>query len=551
MADTPPIDRFDFAAREWESYEQFESAFEWELPVPFNTATAVCDYWASESDRAALFYETPDGASRTVTFRELQTDSNRLADYLTENGVSRGDRVVVTGVQKPQVLTALLAIWKVGAIAVPVSRLLGTDGVAHRLEHSGASAIVVDEGNVETYRALPDEATAAVTPLTVDEPSGPATGVRDAIADGSPEFEPVETHPEEPATIQYTSGTTGEPKGAVLAHRTLLGQLPAYFFTHRNTVITPEEVVWVIAEWSWVGLYAHVLPSLFYGIPVVAYPRERFDPRRVFEIIEKHGVTYCRMTPTAIRMMMQFDDVESYDRSSIRQLGIGGEKSSESVAAWVDEVFDSPVVNSGYGQTETLLVTGECAALGKQREGSNGVPVPGRTVAVLDPDTLEPKPAGELGELAVAYEGDVASFSRYWNDPEATAEKVRDGWLLTGDLATQDADGFVWFHSRKDDVIISSGYRIGPTEIESSLAAHPAVADAGVVGVPDEIRGEIPKAFVVLAAGEAPSAELRSELQTHVRDRLAKYKYPRELVFIDELPKTTNGKLKRSSLRDR
>ncbi|MFC7229757.1 AMP-binding protein [Salinirubellus salinus] len=552
MADTPPIESFDFAATEWESYEQFEAEFEWAVPEPFNTATAVCDHWASDSDRVALFYETPAGDAQTVTYRELQADSNRLANYLQGRGVTRGDRVAVTGAQKPAVLSALVATWKLGAIAVPMSRLLGTEGLAHRLEHSEAVVFVVDEGNVDAYRALPDEVTADVAPLTVDvaDPRGTETDLLDAITGEPAVFEPAATHPEDVATIQYTSGTTGDPKGVALAHRVVLGQLPAYFFTHRNTVITPDEVVWVIAEWSWIGLYAHILPSLFYGIPVVAHPRERFDPRRVFELIEKYGVTYCRMTPTAVRMMMQFDDAESYDCSSIRQLGIGGEKSSQDVAAWVDEVFDGPVVNSAYGQTETLLVTGECAALGKTREGSNGVPVPCRTVAVLDPETLEERPSGELGELAVYYEGDVASFSRYWNDPEATAEKVRDGWLLTGDLATQDTDGFVWFHSRKDDVIICSGYRIGPTEIEDCLAAHPAVADAGVVGVPDETRGEIPKAFVVLAAGETPSDALRETLQTHVKDTLAKYEYPRELVFIEDLPKTTNGKLKRSRLRD-
>jgi acetyl-CoA synthetase len=332
----------------------------------------------------------------------------------------------------------------------------------------------------------------------------------------------------------------------------LLGHLPLFASWFLSLELTEDDVYWTPASWTWMGgLGIVVLPAMFYGMPTVGW-NEQFEPEDVFELVETYEITNYWIPPTALRMMMQEEEAAAqHDVSSVRTITSGGESLGKTIIDWVNETFEGADIHEGYGQTEVNMIVGGCEPLGVQRPGKIGKPAPGQEIRILDPDTAEPTvESGEIGEIGVKYEGNPACFKEYWNKPQKTDAKVQDGWLLMEDLGTMDEDGYVEFVSRKDDVIISSGYRIGPEEIEDSLAGHDAVADAGVIGIPDETRGEVPKAYIKLADGHSASEPLKQELKDHVKDRLAKYEYPRELEFIDELPKTATGKIKRVALEN-
>jgi acetyl-CoA synthetase len=312
------------------------------------------------------------------------------------------------------------------------------------------------------------------------------------------------------------------------------------------------DVLYTPGEWSWAGpLYGYLLGGLYYGTPIVGDAEPGFDPERTLELVERYDVVSLAAPTTAYRAMMQIPDVEErFDLSSLRVAFEGGEALGQTVVEWFEDVA-SAAVHEGYGQTEANMLVGDCTALTEFREGAIGPPAPGHDVRILGLDSTEEVGPGETGEIAVRYEGNPVCFKEYWNKPEKTAAKVTDGWLRTEDLGSVDEDGYVTFLGRTDGVIISAGYRIGPVEIEEALASHAAVADAGVIGVLDDERGEVPKAFVVPAAGVEGDDDLRASLRRHVRDRLAQYEYPREIEFVEDLPKTSTGKVRRASLRER
>lgn len=549
--DVERLDAYHFYEVDFESYDHLHEEFEWEVPAEFNMARYICDRWAG-TDRVALFAENEAGEERTYTFEEFQRVANRLANHLRERGVERGDRVGVNAPQKPETLFAHVAAWKLGAVSVPLSTLFGPDALSYRLDDSDAVACIVDESNVDALREVRDGLETLETVLTVDATAEAGeTEFWDAIEDRSNEFDTVETDAEDDAIIIYTSGTTGDPKGVRHAHRVLLGHLPLFVTTFCNMSIEEDDVYWTPAEWAWVAsLFDVLFPGLYYGKPVLAYAGGPFDAETAFELVEKYEVTNFFAPPTALRMMMQVD-ASGYDVASMKVIPSGGESLGQSIVDWAEEAFSGAAVHEGYGQTEANLLVGDCTALTEFREGKMGRAAPGMEIAIVDPETAEATvETGEVGEIAVRYDGNPVCFKEYWRKPERTERKVRNGWLLTEDLGSMDAAGYITFKSRKDDVIISAGYRIGPEEVEESLAGHDAVADSAVIGVPDEERGEVPKAFVVLADGHEASEDLREELQTHVKERLAAYEYPREVTFIDELPKTETGKVRRASLRE-
>ncbi|WP_254538238.1 acyl-CoA synthetase [Halomarina litorea] len=547
-------DRYEFYEREWERYEDLREWFEWEVPERFNMAHYVCDRWAEDGDERVAFYaESASGERRDLTFRDLRARANRLANALSAAGVERGDRVGVCLRQRPEAAVAHVAAWKLGAVSVPLSTQFGEDALAYRLGDCRATACVVGEASVDTLRAVRPSLDALEATVTVGTAADQSAGETDwdDVRDRSPEFETEGTDAEEDALIIYTSGTTGDPKGVLHAHRTLLGHLPSFA---ENFLASGTEgtVFWTPVEWSWIGsLFSVVMPALYYGRPVVAREAARFDPEEAFSLLERYEVTNLATPPTALRMMMQVESpADRYDLGAMRSVGAGGEPVGESVGEWVAETFDAPL-EEAYGQTEANLVVGDCAALADPRPGMMGLPVPGHDVAIVDPQTAEATvETGEVGEIAVRYEGNPVCFVEYWNEPERTAEKVRDGWLLTGDLGSMDEDGYVTFEGRTDDVILTSGYRVSPEEIEETLASHEDVVAAGVVGIPDDERGEVPKAFVVASGGRA-ATDLRSALMDRVKQRLAPYEYPREVEFLDELPTTSTGKVRRESLRER
>lgn len=545
------LDAYHFYEEEWDGYEQLLESFEWEVPEEFNLVEYVCDRWAEETpDAVALYVDRPDREQAQYTYNELERHSKRLANAFEEMGVSRGDRVALTAPQGVETLLTNLAAWRLGAISVPLAPQFGPDAFAYRVTDCGANVCIVDADNRETVETVRDEVSLEhVLVMDDDAATDDIRGFWSVLEAHDETFETVSTDPDNDAVIVYTSGTTGDPKGVRTPHRLHLGLLPGFVTIHCNMEV--EDTVWrTPAGWGWMVFFVGIA-ALFYGGSMVANP-DRYDPETELELIERYDVTSWFAPPTVIRMMMQLQDADRYDVGSVRSIPTGGEAVGQSIIDWADETFGNVTVNEAYGQSEALLVLGECGALLESREGKMGRVVPGHEVDVVDKETAEPIEPGEVGEIAVRHEGNPVIFNGYWNMPEKTDSKFANGWLLTEDLGIKDEDGYVAFHSRKDDVIICSGYRVSPEELEETLATHEAVADAGVIGVDDETRGEVPKAFVTLASGRDGSSALREELQEYIKARLAPYEYPREIEFTGELPTTpVSGKIQRDELRKR
>ncbi|THE64038.1 AMP-dependent synthetase [Salinadaptatus halalkaliphilus] len=551
----PRLDAYRFYREAWDGYDDLCESFEWEIPDAFNMATYLCERWATGEDRTALFAVEADGGDTHYSFDQLDAYANQLANALTDRGIERGDRIAVSGTQRVEMLVTHVAAWKLGAVSVPLSALLGPDAMQFRLEDSETTAFVAHDDSLEALRPVAADLEALETTLVVGEesPTESETAFWDALEGQSSTFESVSTAAEDPAMMIYTSGTTGNPKGVLHAHRSMLGALPAVLMGQYNLEVRADEVNRTVVEWSWIGsLYLSLFPALYFGTPTVIDADGEFDPEREFELIERYEVTSTGGPATALRMLIQADSADRYDLSSVRVIVQGGEALDRDTATQLTDVFENAVIHEVYGQTEALQFVADCTALGVNHEfGKMGKVAPGHTVRIQDPDTGEPLEPGEVGEIALEYEDNPMCFQEYWKRPEATAEKVQDGWLRTEDLGVRSEDGYLSFRSRTDDVIISSGYKIGPTEIEESLAEHEAVASSGVIGVPHETRGEIPKAFVVLRDDSDASDSMKETLQEHVRSNLAKYQYPRAIEFVDELPKTTTGKVRRLDLRKR
>ncbi|TPE48564.1 AMP-binding protein [Amaricoccus solimangrovi] len=519
------------------------AAFQWPRPRRFNIAEVCCDVWARiEPNRLALRHLQLDGVARDYRFGELSRASRRLANVLAAGGVGRGDRVAVLLPQSPEALLTHLAAYRLGAIVVPLFTLFGEDGLRFRLADSGARALVTDQPNLEKIAAIRDELPALEQVLSIDGRGPGAVDFWRALGWAAETHAGVATGPDDPAFLSYTSGTTGPPKGALHGHRVLLGHLPAISLAH-EFLGQPGDRIWTPADWAWMGGLTNVLlPSLFYGVTVISHRMPKFDPEAAVALMARLGARNAFFPPTALQLMRQEGIREV---RGLRTVTSAGEALGASLLDWGREVFGL-TINEFYGQTECNAVLGNCAAVAPVRPGSAGRAVPGHRVAILS-EAGEPLPPGEVGEIGVAAP-DPVTFLGYWNDPAKTAEKFRDGWLLTGDEGMADEEGYVFFRSRTDDVITSSGYRIGPGEIEDCLTGHPDVARAAVVGVPDPIRTEIVKAFVVPKPG-ARLAGLEAALIGRVRARLSPHVAPRQVEFVETLPLTATGKIRRAALR--
>ncbi|HHC09320.1 MAG TPA: AMP-dependent synthetase [Actinobacteria bacterium] len=521
------------------SYEELRAGFRWRVPPRLNMGVVCAD--VHPPDAPGLVVVDRTGTATTVTFGRLAELSDRLANGLAGIGVTRGDRVGIVVPQSLETGLTHLAVYKLGAVALPLASLFGPDALAYRLGDSEARVVVTTPENLEKVVEAVDLAGTEAT-VVVTGAGAPGHLRFDDLLAGSARFRPVDTAADDPAFLIYTSGTTGPPKGALHAHRSLIGHLPG-FELYYEFFPRPDDVHWTPADWAWIGGLMDVLvPSWYHGRPVVTADHD-FDPAWALDLMARERVTCAFLPPTALKMM-RAADVRS-DGLSLRAVFTGGEPLGEEMLHWGIEALGAHI-NEGYGQTEANLVVGNCAARFPVRPGSMGRAVPGHEVRVLDEDG---RPVvGEQGEIAVRGPDPVFMLG-YWNRPDATAAKYRGDWLLTGDLGVEDDDGYLWFVSRKDDVITSRGYRIGPGEIEESLMGHPAVAMCAVVGVPDELRGQVPKAFVVLRDGYEPGPDLAAALREHVRTRLAAHEVPREVEFLDDLPRTTTGKILRRALR--
>jgi acetyl-CoA synthetase len=587
IAPTPPPD----------FYAVLHSTFRWRVDEYFNIAEVCCRRWAQADDaegatkRIAIRAHQTGAATIFYTYSELQRAADALSHALRGLGVKRGDRVAIVMPQRFETAVAYMAVFQMGAVAMPLSMLFGPEALEYRLQDSEAVLAICDESSMDNLQSVRSRCPALRTVMA----AGAAAGQGDidyatALAAQQRAFTGVKTKADDAAILIYTSGTTGPPKGALLAHRALIGNLPGFIcsqnwfgFPTNGGVPTPSPargrdmgakpskgdqntaVFWSPADWAWTcGLMDALLPTLYFGRPIVAF-NGRFSPELAFSLMQQQGVTHTFLFPTALKAMMKaYPQPRKHFRLKLQAMMSAGEAVGDAVFAYCRDEL-GVLVNEMFGQTEINYIVGNCSALWPARPGSMGKGYPGHRVAVID-DAGNECAVGVPGDVAVNRfdihgDPDPIFFLGYWKKDAATQAKFTGDWCRTGDLATRDADGYLWYQGRADDVFKAAGYRIGPGEIENCLVKHPAVANAAVVPKPDKERGALVKAYVVLApdfiaerarrigAGGQFDAELVAQLQNHVKDLLAPYEYPKEIEFIDTLPMTTTGKVQRRVLR--
>ena len=530
-------------------YREIYRAHRWHVPDPFNIADVCCQRWAGDGDRIALIAVAGDGTAVRHGYAELQQAVERLAAALSARGVGRGERVAVVLPQRFETIVSLLALMRIGAVAMPLSILFGPDALAYRLQDSDAVAAICDRRAVASLLEVRDQCPALATLWTVDCDGEDWQAL---LADGSDPLPTCRTSPRDPAVLIYTSGTTGPPKGALIPHQAMIGNLPG-FVASQDDFPQAGDVFWSPADWAWTGgLWDALMPTLYFGMPIVGFDG-RFSPDAAFRLMEAHGVTNSFLFPTALKAMMKaYPRPREHFDLRLRAIMSAGEAVGDAVFGWCRDAL-GVTVNEMFGQTEINYIVGNSHGHWPARPGSMGRGYPGHRVAVID-DAGEPVPAGSEGEVAVHRrdihgDPDPVFFLGYWKNDAATERKYSGDWCRTGDLAVADDDGYLWYRGRADDVFKAAGYRIGPSEVENCLVKHPAVANAAVVPKPDPERGALVKAYVVLAAGFEPSESLVGEIQAHVRGLLAPYEYPKEIEFLDALPMTTTGKVQRRVLR--
>ncbi|MFQ5959286.1 MAG: acyl-CoA synthetase [Alphaproteobacteria bacterium] len=522
-------------------YHETCRTFDWNLPETFNFGADVVDRYAREVERPALIWCNAAGAERRFTFADIKRLSDRFAHGLAEGGVRKGDRVVVMLPRLPEWQVAMVACFKLGAVAVPCIDMLTGRDLAYRIEHSGARAIVT----TEAIRAkVPTDAASLALRIFL-EGDGRWTSDGQEIATSDAPFEPARVGLEDPVVIYYTSGTTGNPKGVTHAARALyVWRYQARYWLD----LGDGDLMWCTADTGWSKAGTSILFGPWsWGVPVLFHDGP-YEPQKRLELLARYRVTVFCAAATELRRLI-FEDVGAHDLLALRRTVSAGETLNPEVASRWTELTGAPT-HEGYGQTESLMsVHNYPCTPGKL--GSMGLPLPGYRVAVLD-DNGTRAGTGETGTIAIGLPNPNL-FLGYWREPGRQARSIvrnKEGeWWLTGDSGWMDADGYVFFEGRGDDIISSAGYRIGPSEVENALLEHPAVRECAAVASPDPERGEIVKAFVVLADGVAGSEDLVRDLQHHCKRTTAPYKYPREVAFVADLPKNVAGKLLRGVLK--
>ncbi len=582
------------------TYQSLHSVFQWDIPEVLNIAQVCCRRWVASDDDsklvAVMSYQAGAGCI-FHSYSELADQANRLSRVLQELGVVAGDRVAIVLPQRFETAVCYMAVLQMGAVAVPLSILFGPEALAFRLQDSQAVIGIVAGATAPTVQTMFDICPALRQLICLDG-AGIGLDYSTALAQSDSRFDLVATRAEDPAVLIYTSGTTGNPKGALIPHRALLGNLTGFVCSQNGFALLPgaaqsatapvqwqevlasmqraepnprsDAIFWSPADWAWTGgLMDALLPTLYFGRPIVACS-ERFGPDLALHLLRDCQVTHSFLFPTALKAMMKAYSGRA-DLTVREQFDLKLQAVMSAGEAVGDAVFDychsqlGVTANEMFGQTEINYIVGNCAALWPPRPGSMGMAYPGHQVAVIDDDGQECAP-GVVGEVAVNRldrqgQPDPVFFLGYWKNPQATQAKYTGNWCRTGDLASRDQQGYLWYQGRSDDMFKSAGYRIGPGEIENCLVKHPAVANAAVVPKPDRDRGAVVKAYVVLASEMAAmracsesadglfDAKLVSELQNHVKDKLAPYEYPKEIEFVESLPMTTTGKVQRRVLR--
>ncbi len=530
------------------TYEELCKNFTWRIPPVYNIGVDICDKWAADANRLALIYLDPDEKEQRYTFAALKNYSNQLANALQAHGIRRSDRVGIFLPQCPETLISHIAVYKLGAVALPLLTLFGPVAVEFRLQDSEATAVITNSENLPKLLEIRSRLPSLKTIMVIDgQPEKDTLDFWGCIRSGSSVFSPVDTRPDDPALIIYTSGTTGQPKGTLHAHRLLLGILPGFEYYH-NLFPQPGDLMYTPLDWAYIGgSYDALFPTLHHGVPVLAFRPPKFDPEKAFHIMAKYGVRNLMVVPTVLRIMMNaVRDAQNRFDLHLRSVTAGGETLGEELYDWSKTVLKVEL-NEQYGQTECDLVIGFCAQVMPIKRGAIGKPVPGHQVDIIDAEG-QPLPVGELGEIAVK-RPDPVMFLEYWKNPQATRAKYTGDWMRTGDFGRKDEQGHFWFTGRRDDLIESGGYRIGPGEIEECLMMHQAIDLVCVLGVPDKMRGQIIKAFIVPRKGIEPSEALEQSIREYVKGRLEAHAYPRVIQFLKDMPMTKTGKILKNQLR--
>lgn len=536
--------------KEGKTYDDVYRSFRWDIPQHFNMGVAVSDRHAAISpDRTALIVADEAGKDRTYSFQDISTLSNQFANVLKSQGFAPGDRLAILLSQSVETAVAHIAAWKLGLVSIPMFTLFGEDALEYRFENSTAKGVVTDTDNLEKILAVKQRVgwPEKIFVVNADVQDSELIDFWKSLGQASSKFQAANTLADDPGLIIYTSGTTGNPKGALHAHRTLLGHMPGIEFPHE---FFPKEndLFWTPADWAWIGGLMNILMGAwFHGVPVLAHRMKKFTPDEAIAVMKKYGVRNTFIPPTALNMIRQADLAPQLQELNLRTVAVAGEPMGAELLDWGRHAM-GVTFNEFYGQTECNLVVANCGQIMDVKPGSMGKPIPGHQVDILAEDGRSAE-VGEVGEIAVKAP-DPVMFLEYWRNPEATRSKFKDQWLLTGDQGYRDEQGYLWFVGRDDDVITSAGYRIGPTEIEDCLRRHPAVALAAVVGVPDPVRTEAIKAFIVPKSGVTPSADLEQEIRNLVKTRLSPHEYPRLIEFVNDLPLTVTGKVRRKTLKE-
>ncbi len=520
-----------------------------DIPATFNFAFDIVDKRADEADKTALI--AIDRSGKNVarhSYGDLASDSNRFANVLLSLGVKKGDFAFIMIPRLPAWYHVLLGCMKTGVVAMPGTNLLTARDIEYRINRSGAELAIVTTAHVEKVEAVRDRCPTLKHLIVVDDRREGWISMPEACAAASSHLD-HDTMPataaSEPMLIYFTSGTTSKPKMVERDH--------AYGLAHTITqkywmTLNADDIHWTLTDTGWAkAAWGLVFPPLLAGATVLLHDSEGFDADEHLRIIQDHKVTTFCAPPTVYRLFAQMD-ISGYDLSSLRHcLGAGEPLNPQAMQSW--KAATGCDVYDGYGQTETVNIVANYPGM-EIRPGSMGKPVPGLDIDIIDDDgnVLTDDMVGHIAvRITAPYPPGL--FMGYFRDPEGTAQSFRNGWYYTGDTATRDADGYIWFVGRSDDIISSAGYRISPFEVESALIEHPAVQESAVVGKPDALRGEIVKAFVILAPGHQGSDALTEDIQTFVKGITAPYKYPREIEYRNALPKTISGKIRRVELR--
>lgn len=537
------------------NFEELCLSFKWNIPEFYNIASDTVDQ-DNYKNRIALINFLQDGKIEEWSFVDIKRSANKLANIFDHFHLEANARVGIILGQCPETAIAHMACFKSGKISIPLFNLFGIDALHYRLLNSRASLVICDNVGLNKIFEIKDRLPDLKKIICIDSSDEKSNvfNLKKLLEQASDSYITKKTKSSDPAIIIYTSGTTGGPKGALLPHRSLLGHIPGVEIPHEflSSSEPVKDLFWTPADWAWIGgLFDVLLPAWHFGIPVVSYRSQKFDPEVTFDLISKLEIKNTFLPPTALKMMKSFNPSKTVKDLKLRTVGSGGEALGEDLLEWGKQILGVGI-NEFYGQTECNLTVSNCGAIMPTKQGSIGKPVPGHEVRIINKNGEIIKEPGLDGEIIVKSDTPV-SFLKYWENDKATKQKVKDGWLYTGDFAYKDEEGYFYFKGREDDIINTSGYRVGPSEVEDAVLSHPKVSMVAVIGIPDKLRGQVIKAFIVprdhnnvLTQNEI----LKKSIQNHVKLKLAAHEYPRLIEFVYELPLTTTGKIIRKDLRE-